>query len=737
MIEESIRTALRLRHRRIVVVHDESEAAEFVDYARELGVRFDSGVVLYEEPVDFPGESVSYEESQKLLGRTFDYALIDMRKSVLPEICRGIETVSGGGMVFLLTPKGLKRDPKEDRLHKEFLVPPWTEAGDAFLRRFSRILKNARGAIFWEERKANPFPTEAPPRRPIVIPKERVFPIEVYRMAKTQDQVEAIKAIERLRKADNRSVVITADRGRGKSAAVGIGLAALMHHIATRRNKRAVALLTAPHVENVQVLLQFFGATMKILGEKVKRYRDSRGLLEGAAGKSYYVRYMPPSIALSEGKDYYHVIVVDEASAVPIHVVESLLRRSRRFIFSSTISGYEGLGRTFAIRLLKRLEERTKLKRVEMEEPIRYNAGDPVERFIYDAFLLDVDLEEITEEDKRLIEEKAYEHKFLDKTRLETIEDETLRRIRAIMVYAHYRNNPKDLILLLDAPHHQAYYTKLKNGKVLAVAQIAIEGEIPEELSRRILTGETDTPGHLIPNILARMYGFEPTLRLRGARIVRIAVHPSVQRRGIGSSLTQYIAKDDRLGIKRLGSAFGATEELLRFRRRNGFFAVYLSPRRNPISGEYSAIVLMPLSEEVDVGYLTEEFMEYLIWTLPRTYRDMEIGIVKELLEMRPYKKKSRLELTRAQKHRLRMFLNGYAPRSVVKDASVKIARRYAISYGTEDLTRNEAAAVIGLLLQNRSLEDLRRARELRTREPFTVLKSAIRKMVKKSDLEL
>ena len=736
MIEESLKVAKELSHRRIVLVYSPEEAEEFLEYARpRLGLS--QGVVLYEEELDLPGEKVSYEESQKLLGRTYDYAIIDMRRSVLPEICRAIETVAGGGVVELIVPEGLKRDPSLDKLHREFLVPPRTKAGDAFLRRFSRILRESEGVIFRREKIANPYPTYAPPRRPIKIPKDTIFPKEVYRLAKSQDQVEAIKAIEFLRKADNRAVVITADRGRGKSAAVGIGLAALLYYLATKRNRRAVALITAPHVENVQVLLQFFGLTMSKLGEKVKRYRNSRGLLEGAAGRSYYVRYMPPSIALSEGKDYYHVIVVDEASAVPIHVIENLLRRSRRFIFSSTISGYEGLGRTFAIRLLKRLEERTKLIRIEMSEPIRYAANDPVEKFIYKAFLLDVDLEPIEEEDYRLIEEKRFEHKFLDKSKIETLDDETLRRIRAIMVYAHYRNNPKDLILLLDAPHHQAYYTELENGKVVAVAQIALEGELPEDLSQKILSGETDTPGHLIPNLLARMYAFEPVLRLRGARIVRIAVHPSAQRRGLGSSLLSYISKDTRLGIKRLGSAFGATEELLRFRRRNGFYAVYLSPRRNPVSGEYSTIVLMPLSEEVDVAYLTDEFLEYLLRTLPRSYRDMDIGIVEQLFEMRPEKRPKELSLTRAQIHRLRMYLNRYAPRSIVKDSSVKIARRYAYSYGFENLTQDEKAVVIGLLLQNRSLEDLRRARVIKTREPFEALRSALRKMIERSDLEL
>jgi len=68
-------------------------------------------------------------------------------------------------------------------------------------------------------------------------------------------------------------------------------------------------------------------------------------------------------------------------------------------VFSSTTHGYEGSGRAFAIRFMKRLEKERgeELKVVEMETPIRYGANDPIEKWLYDVLLLDAEPQEVKE----------------------------------------------------------------------------------------------------------------------------------------------------------------------------------------------------------------------------------------------------------------------------------------------------------------------------------------------------
>uniref|UniRef100_A0A7C3SLM5 tRNA(Met) cytidine acetyltransferase n=1 Tax=Thermofilum pendens TaxID=2269 RepID=A0A7C3SLM5_THEPE len=104
--------------------------------------------------------------------------------------------------------------------------------------------------------------------------------------------------------------------------------------------------------------------------------------------------------------------------------------------------------------------------------------------------------------------------------------------------------------------------------------------------------------GNIIPDRLIKHYKVLEFGELRGFRIVRIATHPAVVRRGLGSLALKMVEEEAReLGLDWVGAGFGVTEELLRFWVRNGFVPVHMSPEKNPVSGEYSVLVVKPLSE--------------------------------------------------------------------------------------------------------------------------------------------
>ena len=99
-----------------------------------------------------------------------------------------------------------------------------------------------------------------------------MLPRVAYRLALTQDQVEVLKLLESLyeKVEDSKiAIVVTADRGRGKSSVIGIGMGALAHKL--RRTKgRCRIIVTAPSETNVQELLRFSRVTLERLNHKVE-----------------------------------------------------------------------------------------------------------------------------------------------------------------------------------------------------------------------------------------------------------------------------------------------------------------------------------------------------------------------------------------------------------------------------------------------------------------------------------
>lgn len=87
------------------------------------------------------------------------------------------------------------------------------------------------------------------------------------------------------------------------------------------------------------------------------------------------------------------LVVIDEAAAIPLPIVKKLMGPYLVFL-SSTITGYEGTGRSLSLKLIKQLREKSneslsqpgakgrKLIETKLEEPIRYKDGDQVEKFV-------------------------------------------------------------------------------------------------------------------------------------------------------------------------------------------------------------------------------------------------------------------------------------------------------------------------------------------------------------------
>ncbi|MEM4788826.1 MAG: tRNA(Met) cytidine acetyltransferase TmcA, partial [Ignisphaera sp.] len=677
----------------LYIHHDEFEDAEHRRKIFERLIRRFIERRKLSNSVDL--ELAVYEGCEKYLGTTYQLLILDLVNSLKPnDVGRLVNIVEGGGLIITFTPKWVEWPNRRNLFQMSLAVPQHPEPRNIFVRWFQTITMTSEGIYIYDvdENKIIKFDKLdiKSSSKPISIPILVNFPKELYELALTQDQVEAIKIIEGLldqprdpyRRA---SVVLIADRGRGKSCAIGISLAGLIHGMLKSRNRIRIAV-TAPELTNVQALMMLARKALNKLGLDHKVI-EKEGMIMELKGERFSIEYWSPANVIKQDVD---VVAVDEAAGIPVPLLHKIWQRFRRTIFATTIHGYEGAGRGFSVRFLKRLKEdpKTKLIIYEMEEPIRYSINDPIEKWVFRVLLLDAEPDELTEEDLRYIEKKEFTYLVLDPDNLFTLENESiLRKLFGIYVLAHYRNEPDDLGMIADAPHHSVRGLALPNGKIVAAAQLAEEGPIADEHLDSLLRGGR-IPGNIIPDRLLKHGRLRDIATGKGWRIVRIAVHPDVQSRGIGSYLISMLVKESiERGYDWIGSGFGATEELLRFWLKNSFIPIHISPDRNPVSAEYTVLVVRPLNNKwkTIVEILYNEFKRKLIESLYDTYRDLEVEVAylllnadviigaddKEQIQCFPP------EMTPIQLDRLLSYIEGYMTYESCNDVIVKIVKHY------------------------------------------------------------
>ncbi|HIQ03017.1 MAG TPA: tRNA(Met) cytidine acetyltransferase, partial [Desulfurococcales archaeon] len=501
--------------------------------------------VLREETKDIELTVADYSETEEFLGTTFDILVMDLTDDLKPnDLGRLIGIVRGGGIIILNPPGWSSWENKLTLFQKELATPqhPESEVRNIFIRWVKRKLIEHNGIFIYDvsKRRTIKIPKEVEvekrEKREIKIPENTVFPRKLYELALTNDQVNVIKIleefIERPKGERKKILVLTADRGRGKSCALGIGIAGLINELRKVKHRVRV-LVTAPSIVNVQSFMELAVKSLETLGLKPKPIRK-RGRIIEIQGEKYSIEYWDPLDIVSMKAD---IVVVDEAAGLQVPMLHKIWNKHKRILFSSTIHGYEGAGRGFSVRFLKAIREdkRTEIVEYEMEEPIRYSENDPIEKWQFDTLLLDAEPAELSKEDIEAIArgEFIYVKPDLEEWFSDRGENE-LKQFFGIYVLAHYRNQPDDLGMMADAPHHTIRALKLKTGKIVCSVQLAEEGPIPEDMVDNLLLGGR-IPGNIIPDRFLKHIRIRDFSKTVGWRIVRIATHPQVMGRGIGS----------------------------------------------------------------------------------------------------------------------------------------------------------------------------------------------------------
>ncbi|WP_421203686.1 tRNA(Met) cytidine acetyltransferase TmcA [Aeromonas enteropelogenes] len=462
-------------------------------------------------------------------------------------------TLRAGGLLLLLTPPRAQWPgyPDPERVRLVARPEEAAQAGHGFIARLVRLLEGDPALSLLPPDDGEPWQPLGPDR-----------PL-------SDDQALALSAIHKvLHGHRRRPLVLSADRGRGKSSLLGIAAAELL-----RDQPDLQIIVTAPSQGTVATL---FDHAARRLGTTVEK-------LAGIA-------YCSPDRLVQEGLQP-DLLLVDEAAAIPTPLLEAMLARHSRIVFATTEHGYEGTGRGFHLRFKRVLDRETPdWQEVHLASPIRWSARDPLEPLVFRLLGLNAEVAAPlppTHPRWRMIAQDVL------------AKDETLlNQIFGLLVLAHYQTTPSDLRALLESPSLDIHLLE-EAQSLLGVALVAREGQIEPELAEAIWAGRRRPRGHLLPQSLLAHAGCKTAGERSYARVMRIAIHPELHRHGLGSLLLgQLEAHYRQAGLDYLGSAFSASADLLPFWRKAGLVALRIGLQRDAASGSHAALLLKALKAE-------------------------------------------------------------------------------------------------------------------------------------------
>ncbi|XP_033646077.1 RNA cytidine acetyltransferase-like [Asterias rubens] len=538
-----------------------------------------------------------YSETHKILGNTYGMCVLQDFEAMTPNLlARTIETVEGGGIVVILlrSMSSLKQlYTLSMDVHSRYRTEAHQDVVGRFNERFLLSLATCKRCMVIDD-KLSILPLSShilaikpvPPKtmedslspsdaelKDLKASLQDTQPVgSLVNCTKTVDQAKAVlKFVEAISEKTLRSTLcMTAARGRGKSAALGIAMATAVAFGYSN------IFVTAPSPENLRTLFEFIFKGFDALDYqehldyelvqstnpefnkaviRVNIYREHRQTIQ----------YIHPGDAAKLGQA--ELLVIDEAAAIPLPLVKELLGPYLVFM-SSTVNGYEGTGRSLSLKLIQQLRQQNAtfgasgktnsgnshtdagssaagrvLHEVSLDESIRYSVGDELEQWLNGLLCLDVtNVPRISSGCPLPQDCDLY---YINRDTLFSYHKASelfLQRLMAIYVAAHYKNTPNDLQLLSDAPAHHIFcllgpvdQSQNTLPEILCVLQVCLEGQISKQSIMSSLSRGKRASGDLIPWTISQQFQDSDFPSLSGARVVRIATHPDYQGMGYGS----------------------------------------------------------------------------------------------------------------------------------------------------------------------------------------------------------
>lgn len=515
------------------------------------------------------------------LGREHTDIIFDTWQGLDPDALAAISgTLKSGCILFILTPALDEWESFDDPEYKRIVVEPYQskDAGRRFIRHMIDVITKQEDILIWQQSEEY--------RLRDSIQTAKVDHRYVDSPYKTYDQRKAVEAIVKVIEGHRkRPLLMIADRGRGKSSALGIAAVIFM-------KKGSVKIgVTAPgrgQVDEIYKRIKEICPAAEQHGMKI------------SVGNAELDFYAPDEILNSLPK--LNLLLVDEAAAIPIAMLEIMLENYSRIVYATTVHGYEGTGKGFELKFKQVVKNHCdKWYEANLKEPIRWSAGDILESIINRMLLLDA---ENNNNDMQFEDEEV---------QVQSISADSLVRSKVelndwfgLLVSAHYKTRPYDLRQMLDGPNIKIWNVYVR-GKLIATAVVAMEGvELDKGTLSDIYQGRRRLHGHLMPQTLAAHSGHKDALNYKYVRIVRVAVLDEYRRRGIGRRLIYEIeswAIDH--GKDYLAVSFGASSKLIKFWNDSGFDLLRFGFKKDASNGQHNLMMLRALHENAD-KYLTE-----------------------------------------------------------------------------------------------------------------------------------
>lgn len=473
-----------------------------------------------------------------LLGREFSHAVFDARRGLDVEALAVLAgTLKAGSWLVLLMPpwEEWEKMPDADSCR-------WSDSPDPiptphFFARMKRVLLADVDVVCWHQHQPVNFTSSLP--RPD------------WNQASGGPLGQQADILNALKNMLTGVAVVTAPRGRGKSALAGMLINASPHR----------CIVSAPSRAAVDVLAQHAGDKFDFIAPDALCALIRSGQAPDA--------------------DW---LVIDEAAAIPGPLLTSLITAWSRVLLITTIQGYEGTGRGFMLKFCAAVPD---IQQFALSHPIRWAQDDPLERVINSLLLFEDD-------DFAAVPFGAVAFNRLKQDGWETYPTR-MASVYQLLCGAHYRTSPLDLRRMMDASGQQII-AGVADDKTAAALWLLEEGGLSSDLSQAVWAGYRRPRGNLVAQSLAAHGGNPLAATLRGLRVSRIAVHPARQREGLGQALMSWARQHCTADVDYLSVSFGYTPTLWRFWQRCGFTLVRTGSHREASSGCYNAIALLPLT---------------------------------------------------------------------------------------------------------------------------------------------
>ncbi|MFT5708057.1 MAG: tRNA(Met) cytidine acetyltransferase [Oceanospirillaceae bacterium] len=543
---------------------------------------------------------IDAKDCYKYLGAEHQLIIFDGYSGFNPDSLAQISgTLSAGGVLILLTPEiGQWQNWQEPELDNLW-VQPFTLANVS--RYFLDWLKNSlvtctQLAQFSQAALTRPIP----PKNTHSFNTTSAVKLGLLNSVALQKQHQFVsKSADYILKNSDAVIVLTAARGRGKSAALGL--------LAQQLTSHKTLYITAARKQAIQ---------------QVEKFSDTP------------LVYLSPQVLLNVDFIVQEnaILMVDEAASISVDVLLRLTEKFRQVIFSTTTQGYEGTGQGFNLRFVQYLKrKRSSVKEFTLELAMRWAENDPLERWINKLLFLEHNISPFNNQQVKADSGKACSIVKISSSEL-LEKPKKLQQLFSLLSQAHYRTTPNDLRIILDSPNMHLWIAIIDN-QVIAACLVAIEGAFKdftddnqgmagEQLALAMYRGLRRPRGNLLPQVLIAQEGYLAARNIKVARIVRIATAFGFRHQGIAARLLDTVNEwAQQISCDYVGANFSLQQDLILFWEKQNYTIVRVGNQLDKVTASYSATVLKALkTDHVLLNQLKTSFDRRLTFQLQRIF---------------------------------------------------------------------------------------------------------------------